>query len=167
MSFKVRTANQNDLDQISQIYNWAVLNTTATFDLEPKTASQQIDWFKNHECSFPVIVATQAEKEPEIVVGWASLSPWSDRCAYAKSAEVSVYVDPNFHRKGVGKTLLNSLIKEAKAKRLETLLARISQESLSSIKLHESLGFEKAGLLKSVGEKFGRKLDVAIYQKMI
>ena len=74
---------------MTAIYNDAVARTTGTFDTEPKTLDQQREWFDRHGASHPVLVAEEAGR----VVGWASLSPWSDRCAYARTAEVSVYVD--------------------------------------------------------------------------
>jgi L-amino acid N-acyltransferase len=73
----IRPAIADDLPAITAIYNHAILNTTATFDTEPKTEAEQLAWFKAHDERHPVLVATIDGK----VVGWASLSAWSDRCA--------------------------------------------------------------------------------------
>ena len=70
------------------IYNEAVLNTTATFDTTARTFEKQLEWYENHKANHPVFVA----EENNVVVGWASLSPYSDRCAYDTTVEVSVYI---------------------------------------------------------------------------
>src|SRR5437868_11136734 len=97
-----RSATDADQQAIMEIYNEAVLNTTATFDTDQRTIEKQMEWFRKHKKNHPVFVA---EKEKQ-VVGWASLSPWSDRCAYDTTVEVSVYVHKGFRGKGIGKKLL-------------------------------------------------------------
>jgi hypothetical protein len=86
----VRPAAETDAAAIARIYNQAVLNTTATFDTEVESADKRLAWLRSHsDARHPVLVA---EVDGE-VVGWASLSSWSDRCAYAASVEASAYVD--------------------------------------------------------------------------
>ena len=158
----IRPATEQDLTAITQIYNDAIANTTATFDTEPKTVEERLQWFNNHDQLHPVIVAEINNS----VIGWATLSKWSDRCAYDSTAEVSVYVHHDHRDKGVGKRLLEVLTLEGEKSGLHTLISRITQGNEKSIYLHERLGFENVGVLKEVGKKFGNYLDVHILQKV-
>ena len=159
---KIRPATENDIHAITEIYNEAILSTTATFDTEPKTMENRLDWFKGHDEAHPVIVG---EINGE-VIGWASLSKWSDRCAYDSTAEVSLYVHQDHRNKGIGKRLLEVLTLQGEEKGLHTLIARITEGNEKSIYLHERLGFELVGTLKEVGRKFDRLLDVHMLQKV-
>jgi phosphinothricin acetyltransferase len=159
----IRPATISDLQAITDIYNEAILNTTATFDTETKSVEQQKGWFNNHDAKHPIIVA----EENGIVTGWASLTKWSDRCAYDSTAEVSVYVHPEHRNKGIGKHLMQTLMAEAKQSGLHTLIARITQNNDNSIHIHRSFGFDHVGVLREVGKKFGKYLDVHMMQKVI
>ena len=156
----IRPANLSDLPSITEIYNEAIINTTATFDTEIKSHEEQIIWFEKHGPSFPVLVAEYENK----VVGWASLSRWSDRCAYDSTAEVSFYVSPDFQGRGIGRQLLEIITLEGKKAGLHSILSRISEGSMASIHLHESLNYRHVGVLKEVGRKFGKLLDVYMMQ---
>ena len=101
------------------------------------------------------------------MVGWAALSPWKSRCAYARSAEASVYVRPDHHRRGVGRALLADLIERARTAGLHTVLGGTCTEHPGSLALQEALGFERVGCLREVGFKFGRWLDVAYTQLIL
>ena len=159
----VRSATLGDLPAITDIYNEAILTTTATFDTETKTLEQQRAWFAEHSERYPIVVA---EVEGE-VRGWASVSPWSDRCAYSFTAEESVYVAEHARGKGIGRLLLAAAIELACGAGLHTLIARIADGNPASFRLHESLGFEKVGIMREVGRKFGKLLDVHILQIML
>lgn len=93
----IRPANLKDLKDITDIYNEAILKTAATFDTEIKSLKEQKKWFENHGPKNPIIVAEQNG----IIVGWASLSKWSDRCAYSDTAEISIYVKEKYQGKGI------------------------------------------------------------------
>jgi len=159
----IRPATNSDIPEITAIYNDAIQNTTATFDTEVKTEEQQVKWFNEHGEKHPVLVAEDQGK----VIGWASLSRWSDRCAYQDTAEVSVYVDSEHREKGVGKKLLEVLILEGKAAGLHNLVSRITEGNLNSIHIHEKFGFRHIGIMKKAGVKFGRMLDVYFMQKLL
>lgn len=77
-------AKISDLPEIVEIYNWAILNTTATFDTKEKSTKDQLNWFYSHDETYPVIVAKLEDK----TLAWGSLSKWSDRCAYSQTAKV-------------------------------------------------------------------------------
>ncbi len=148
---------------MTEIYNEAILTTTATFDTEPKTVVERRQWLEEHDERHPVLVA---ELDGEII-GWASLSRWSDRPAYEDTAETSFYVKSGFRGRGVGRKLKQELIEEARRLHFHTLIARVSGESDASRHLNESFGFVHIGTMKEVGKKFGKLLDVHILQKML
>ncbi len=156
----IRKAVPGDLAAITNIYNQAVLNTSATFDTQAKTPEQQKPWFEKHGEKYPLLVAI----ESNMIIGWASMSAWSDRCAYADTAEVSLYVEEGHRGKGVGKKLSEAVLKAGKECGLHTAVARIAEGNDVSLHLAESLGFEYVGVMKEVGRKFGKLLDVTLMQ---
>jgi L-amino acid N-acyltransferase len=160
---RVRSAGLDDLPRILEIYNHEVLVSTATYDTVPRTPAEHRKWFGIHGPQHPVLVAEAGG----LVAGWASLSPWSDRAAYSRAVEVSVYVAEEFRRKGIGRLLLQALVDAGRANRYRALLARISADNESSIRLHAGLGFIVVGTLKEVGMKFGRALDVCIMELLV
>jgi L-amino acid N-acyltransferase YncA len=162
-SIHIRKAELPDLNAITEIYNEAVLTTTATFDTEPKTVAERLQWFQAHDGRHPVLVA----ELDGAVVGWASISRWSDRPAYDNTAETSFYVKSGYRGRGIGRRLKQALIEEARRLRFHTLIARVAGESDASRHLNESFGFVHIGTMKEVGRKFGRLLDVHILQKMM
>lgn len=162
-SSQIRRAERGDLEAITAIYNDAIANTTATFDTEPKTAAEQLKWFEEHGERYPILVAILDGQ----IVGWASLSKWSDRCAYADTAETSFYVAAGHRGQGIGRQLKQAIVEEARRLRFHTLIARVAEGSDASLHLNDSFGFVQVGTLKEVGRKFGRRLDVHLLQKML
>ncbi|MGA2639938.1 MAG: N-acetyltransferase family protein [Spirochaetia bacterium] len=160
---RVRAAGHEDLPRILEIYNREVLVSTATYDTVPRTAAEHRKWFSLHGPDHPVLVADTGG----LAAGWASLSPWSDRAAYARSVEVSVYVAEEYRRQGVGRLLLQALIDAGRAHGYRALLARISADNEASMRLHAELGFTVVGTLREVGVKFGRTLDVCIMELLV
>jgi len=158
----IREAKLPDLGAITEIYNEAILKTVATFDTETKTLEEQESWFAEHGPKYPMIVAEQ----DGIIVGWASLSMWSDRCAYSDTAEGSLYVKEEYQGKGIGRKLLEAIIRAGQKAGLHTVVARITGGNEASIHLCESVGFEHIGVMKEVGRKFGKLLDVNLMQKI-
>jgi L-amino acid N-acyltransferase YncA len=158
----IRKATSDDLAAITEIYNQAILRTTATFDTEPKSLEEQKVWFESHGPKYPVLVAEEDGK----VTGWASLSKWSDRCAYSDTAEISLYIDEKKRGKGIGRKLLEAIIREGEKTGIHSIIARIAEGNETSIHLHQSVGFEQIGIMKEVGRKFGRLLDVYLMQKI-
>ncbi len=159
----IRPARASDLPRILSIYNREVLVSTATYDTRVRTPAEHAQWFAQHDAAHPVLLAAAGRK----VVGWASLSPWSDRPAYGRSVEVSVYVDEESRGRGIGKRLLKALVDAAGPLGHHAILARISADNMVSVHLHESLGFTLAGTLREVGYKFDRVLDVSIMELLL
>jgi L-amino acid N-acyltransferase YncA len=159
----IRPAELKDLKAITDIYNDAVLNTTATFDTEERTYTKAEEWFKKHDEKHAVITA----ELHEVIAGWASLSHWSDRPAYSGTVECSVYVKEEFRRQGIGRKLLYQLIRNAGYSGLHTIIARISSDNKTSINMHAEFGFTTIGIMKEAGYKFENYIDVVIMQLMI
>lgn len=156
----IRSATLQDLGAITEIYNDAILKTVATFDTEPKTDGEQRSWFEGHGTRYPILVA----EEDNRIVGWASLSQWSDRCAYSDTAEASLYVREGYRGRGIGRKLMEAIIKAGGKSGLHTLIGRIADGNDASIHLTESAGFKHIGVMKEVGRKFDRLLDVHLVQ---
>ena len=156
----IRPATLQDQPGILTIYNESVLNSTATFDTDPRTPEKQVEWFNRHKANHPVLV----EEENGQIAGWASLSPWSDRCAYDSTVEVSVYLAPEHRGKGLGFQLLQLVTEAGRKAGNHTVISRISSDNLASIRIHEKAGYSMVGTMKEVGFKFGRLLDVVMMQ---
>ncbi len=158
----IRQATANDLEAITEIYNEAILKTVATFDTETKTIEQQRKWFEDHSSKNPILVA----EENGVIFGFASLSKYSNRCAYSDTAEISLYIMEEFQGMGIGKKLMKAIIDEGEKVGLHAVIARITDGNEKSIHLHKSVGFKHIGTMKEVGLKFDRRLDVCLMQKV-
>lgn len=154
------------------------MRTTATFDTIEKSVREMEDWYSLHGKEHPVLVAElkrpsdtaptendrAAGTASSRVIGWVSLSRWSDRKAYDGTVELSLYVDESHRGRGIGTMLLERALEEGRCLGLHTVISRIAGENEVSIHLHTRFGFEKIGTMREVGLKFGRLLDVHLYQ---
>jgi L-amino acid N-acyltransferase YncA len=156
----IRAVCEADLPEILVIYNHAVVNTTATFDVMPRSADAQQAWFLEHAPPHPAIVWEQEGR----ILGWASLSPYASRCAYRFAGEASVYVAPESRRSGVGEGLLREIIRLGADYGLHTVVGLVTEENAASCALAEKVGFRRVGMLEEVGYKFDRWLNVILYQ---
>lgn len=157
-----RAATLADLTAIISIYNDAVLTTNATFDTQPRTLAEQQVWLAAHGAEYPVLVA----EVDGVVAGWASLSRWSPKLAYSGTTEISLYVHGDYRGRGVGKALMAAILVAGQSAGFHTVLARIVEGNGVSVRLHEAFGFELVGIMREVGYKFGRWLDVLLMQKL-
>ena len=160
---EIRLAKETDLAAITEIYNEAIETTTATFDTEPKTESEQKSWFAEHTRRYPILVA---ELDGH-VVGWASISPWSGRCAYSDTGETSFYVKAGHRNSGVGRALKTAIVERARSLGFHVLIAQVAEGADVSRHINESFGFEHVGTLREVGRKFDKVLDVHLYQLIL
>lgn len=158
----VRPARDLDVPALATIYNEAVRTTVATFDTEPRSVEAQRVWLQQHGPRHPVLVV----EEEGHVVGWASLSPWSDRRAYDGTAEVSFYVRSDRQGRGFGRALLAANVAGADDLGYHVLLARVADGNAVSIHLHAAMGFRPAGVMREVGYKFGRWIDVHLLERL-
>lgn len=161
----LRPAVVADAPAILEIYNREVLQTTATFDLVPRTIEEQQQWISARSGAFAAIVAV--DERTRQVVGFASLSPYKERAAYRTTVEDSIYVHRDFGGRGIGKELLGHLVEVARASGFHSIIGRIEAGGDASRALHASCGFELVGIEREVGRKFNRWLSVAVMQKML
>jgi len=160
----LRNAVISDVPSILEIYNDAVLNSTATFDLETKTLEDRIKWFNNHTKPHILLV----DDNNGIITGYASLSHYREKPAYDTTAEFSVYIKKDFRRNNIGFNLSNAVIEYAEdCESINNIVSVITADNIPSIKLHEKLGFDFCGTIKQAGRKFGKMLDVYIYQLIV
>ena len=158
----IKPAKLKDIQSITDIYNQAILETVATFDVNKKTIEEQKKWFKNHGKKNPILVLILKRN----IIGFASLSKYSTRCAYSDTAELSLYIKEKYQGKGYGKKLMESIIREGKKVSLHVILSRITEGNEKSVHLHECFDFEYVGKMKEVGFKFGKLLDVYLMQRI-
>ena len=164
---RIRAATEADLPGMFAIYDEQVLHGTATFDTEPKTPAERLAWFRDDgNGRYPILVAeAPAEGAPPAaptIAGWARLYAWSNRCAYAGAAENAVYVHADRRGQGIGRALLEELLRIARERGIRVVIARVVEGNAGSRALHEAMGFKTIGVMTRIGEKFGRLLDVRL-----
>jgi L-amino acid N-acyltransferase len=162
--YRTRIVARRDAEAIRAIYNVEVAESTVTFDLVPRTAAEQLAWIDDHQGGHPAIVAVD---DRDGVAGFASLTPYRPRPAYAPTVEDSVYVRRDCRNDGVGRLLLTELVTLARDHGFHSVVGRIVGGHDASIALHKACGFEQIGCEREVGRKFGRWLDVVLMQKML
>ena len=158
----IRIATESDLNDIVSIYN-EYINTTVTMDAEITTIISRLPWFNAHGPNHPILCYVKND----IIVGWVSLSKWSDRIGYAKTIEISVYVTRRSHHLGIGKILLQEAINRAKELKFHCIIARIDSTNQISLSLHKKYGFELVGVMKEIGFKFDKYVDVHVLQLLL
>jgi phosphinothricin acetyltransferase len=161
----IRLATGADAAAIAEIYNREVTETTATFDLVPRTVEAQRDWLAARTGAFAAIVGVDPTTRQ--VMAFASLSPYKERAAYSTTVENSIYVHRGLGGRGIGKQLLIHLIDVARESGFHSMIARIEASSEASRALHAACGFELVGIERQVGRKFNRWLDVAVMQRLL
>lgn len=157
----IRHANEKDIHSIMDIYNYAIKYSTATYEETIHTFEEQAIWFEDRiKKGFPVIVFEQDGN----VVAYGSYAEFKPRTAYRFTVEHSIYVAEGVRRQGIGRKLLQKLIQLAREQGLKTMVALIDEDTVASSKLHEYMGFHYCGTLKKVGYKFGKYLNLNLYQ---
>ena len=163
MSLAIRAATAADIPAITAIYDYAVRQGTASFELDPPDAAEMARRRQALvEAGFPYLVA-EAEGA---VAGYAYAGPYRPRPAYRWSVEDSVYVAPSMHRRGIGTALLARLVGEAEQRGYRQMIAVIGDSAqTASIALHRAAGFRMIGTIENVGFKLGRWLDTVLMQR--
>jgi L-amino acid N-acyltransferase YncA len=160
----IRSATVADLPDILDIYNDAILNTTAVYDYAPHTLDMREAWFvAKRQAGFPVLVA----ELQGAVSGFGALGHFRAWEAYRYTAENSLYVAPQYRGQGIGKQLLAQLLQAATEMQLHAILAGIDADNVASLKLHEKFGFQEVAHFPQVGYKFDRWLDLKFMQRLI
>jgi L-amino acid N-acyltransferase YncA len=159
VKMKIRDARVSDLPAIIKIYNAAIVTRISTAQLEPVTRSARRNWLKEHSSDrHPFWVLEMSGH----VAGWLTLKPFLPRAAYRDTAEVSVYVDEKFRRRGVGRALLAEAIARARSLRINAMVGLIFAHNQPSLRLFEQLGFEKWGNLPRVARLDEIERDLTI-----
>jgi phosphinothricin acetyltransferase len=159
----IRAAERRDAEGIRTVYNHYVNESTALFDMVPRTLDEQVQWIDEHSGVHPALVAELDGR----IVGFGSLSSFRPRPAYSTTVEDSVYLLEDHQGRGIGRRLLEELLRLAAAHGFHSVIARITGRNDASIALHAACGFAIVGTEREVGRKFGQWLDVVEMQLML
>lgn len=161
----IRDAAEADLPALRDIFNDAVLNTTAIWMDDVVDLANRQAWFAARaQQGYPILVAENAAGE---VVGYASFGDWRPFDGFCHTVEHSVYIRADQRGNGLGPLLMAALIERAKACGKHVMVAAIESGNAASIRLHERLGFITTGQMPQVGRKFGRWLDLTFMQLIL
>jgi L-amino acid N-acyltransferase len=156
---------QRHAKPILSIFNEAIAHSTALYDYKPRTMETMVAWFDNkRKGNYPVI---GVESDAGELMGFASYGTFRAWPAYKYTVEHSVYVDARFRGRGIGKRLLKEIIAAAQGQNYHVLVGCIDAANSDSIRLHEAAGFVYCGTIKQAGFKFGRWLDLLLYQLIL
>jgi L-amino acid N-acyltransferase YncA len=166
MSIRIRSATAADIPAITAIYGHAVTYGTATFEIDPPDEAEMSERFRALVTGgFPYLVAGTEDGR---TVGYAYAGLYRTRIAYRHTLEDSIYIDPAFLRRGVGRALLDRLVTESEARGFRQMVAVIGDSAQAgSIALHRAAGFRMIGTFEAVGFKFGRWLDTVMMQRAL
>ena len=160
----VRPVRPEDAAAILEIYNDAIINTTAVYSYDPVTLENRIEWLEaKARDGWPVFVAEDAGQ----VVGFSAYGPFRAWPAYLHTIENSIYVHPSRRGQGIGKLLIPPLIEAARAHQMHAMIAGIDAANEASARLHAHFGFEKVAHFREVGFKFGRWLDLTFMELLL
>lgn len=161
----VRDATEADMAQVQSIYTFYVTRTAASFEETPPSVEEMCRRrAATLDRGMPYLVA---EDHGE-VVGYTYAGPWRPRSAYRYTLEDSIYVAPFVQRRGVGRALLGGLIERCTEMGYRRMIAVIGDSAnQSSIALHRAMGFRQEGVLRGVGLKFGRWVDVVMMHRVL
>lgn len=159
-NFRLRPAVEADLPALNSIFNYYVEHSACVWTTQKLNLEQRREWFRGPDAPVSAFVA----ELDGTVVGWGALSWFKTAATFHRVVENSVYVHHEFHRRGIGRALLQRLIGAAGELELSSIVALISHDQQASIELHRSEGFRERGRLERVGFKFGRWYDAVYLQ---
>lgn len=160
----VRCTFETHAAAILEIFNEAIVSSTALYDYEERGSESMVGWFEAKRVGgFPVV----GVEDGGVLLGFGSYGSFRAWPAYKYTVEHSVYVHRDHRGKGLGRTLLRELIAAARQDGLHAMIGGIDASNAASIALHEKFGFRHVGTLPQVGFKFGRWLDLAFYQLLL
>ncbi|MDX2197383.1 MAG: GNAT family N-acetyltransferase [Phycisphaerae bacterium] len=162
-------AIETDAPEIARIVNWAVAHSAANFSYDPEPAADYAAQWRETHAMYPwyVAIADSADSRaasPRPLIGYCRASKWKTRAAYAWTCETSIYIDPAYHGRGVGRALYQRLIRTLAAQGYRRLIGGVTVPNPASERLHESLGFVRVAHYPQLGWKFGRWHDVAYFE---
>lgn len=159
----IRAATLDDVVSIRDIYNEGIEDRIATLEIETKSYEYMREWFLQHEGRYKILVA----KEGKQVVGWASLNPYNNRCAYNGVADLSVYITRTHRGKGVGGLLLTAIEDVAKENKFHKIVLFTFPFNLIGQKLYHNKGYREVGIFKNQGVLDGNFVDVMAMEKLL
>ncbi len=159
----IRTATVEDAGELAAIYNYYILNTTATFEKTAIHAEEMKARIAKVSAALPWIVYEEGRQ----ITGYAYASEWKPRAGYKRTVETSVYLKHNATKTGMGSLLYKTLINRLIRMGFHTLIGGIALPNPASIALHEKFGYKKVAHFKAVGHKFNTWVDVGYWQLII
>ena len=162
---QIRRAVIDDVQDCLNIYNYEVEHGVATLDLEPRTLEEWHEWYNAHSDEHhPIIVGTI----DDVVVGYASLSPYRLKDAFKSTVELSIYIHQDYRGQGVATRLMEHILEMAKADTMiHNVVSVITAGNEGSTKLHNRFGFTYCGLTPEVGFKHGKYQDTETYVLLV
>lgn len=164
MNYKIIKAEKKHLKNILSIYNYYIENSTATYYTHPLSLKEMREkvFFENKKYGTFLVI----NKENEIV-GYCVLGQYNKKEGYNNTAEISIYIKPDFTQQGLGETAMNFLEKHAKKHKIHVLIGAVTQENIASKKLFQKCGYKQCAHFQEVGFKFGKILDDVYFQKIL
>jgi len=155
----IRPGVRADVPRLTEIYNYYVVNTPATFDIEPYTVEKRLTWFEQFGASgrYRILVA----EESGVVLGYACTMRFRPKAAYETTVETSIYFAADTTGKGLGSRLYGALFEALRDEDINRYVAGYTLPNPASAALHERFGFKRVGVFSEVGRKFGKYWDVA------
>ena len=161
----IRPITKDDIAACLDIYNYEVIIGVATLDLEPRTLSEWQVWFEAHQTQEHCIIVGIMD---DVVVGYASLSPYRTKDAFKSTVELSIYIHQAYRGKGVASKLMAYILEHAKeTETLHTVVSVITAGNAASTALHERFCFTYCGLTPQVGFKHGKYQDTETYALLV
>ena len=165
MDYLIKTCDETHLPEILDMFNDAIINTTSVYDYQPRTMEFMIEWYNSKlKGGYPLIGLFDNNGN---LLGFGTYGSFRSRPAYKYSIEHSIYVRNEMRGRGYGKVLLKEIINQAIHDDYHVIIGGIDSDNEISIRLHEKMGFEFAGLIKHAGYKFGKWLDLSFYQLIL
>jgi L-amino acid N-acyltransferase len=150
---------------IQAIFNEAICNSTALYEIEPRSLETVQAWMQaKADGNYPLF---GIESDDGSLIGFATCGPFRSYAGYRFTVEHSVYVDQAFRGQGLGRRLLEELIRRATERRYHMMIGVIDRDNAASISMHEKLGFTLCGHVREAGFKFDRWLDIVFYQRVL
>ncbi|MEH7113269.1 arsinothricin resistance N-acetyltransferase ArsN1 family A [Neobacillus niacini] len=159
----IRQAVESDIKAILEIYNQGIEDRIATLEEKTKDYSFMKEWFERHQSRYRVLVLEQDGK----VAGWASLNPYSNRCAYDGVADLSVYIARNYRGKGLGKQLLAEIESSAIANSFHKIVLFTFPFNQLGQGLYRKMGYREVGVFQNQGKLDGEFVDVMAMEKIL
>lgn len=159
----IRVVKNSDCKAIAEIYNGYIVNSTASFEIDPVSEKEMEDRISNIALRYPYFVY----ETENAIAGYCYAHAWKERAAYGRTLETTVYLSPEYRNKGIASQLMKRLIDECRERNYNVLIACITAENEASRAFHAKLGFRQVSLFEKVGMKFGRELDVVDYELIL